>query len=169
MLDSSAEAGNLKAQAEEKRRGKRGRKVRRRWVGGRPLPGGMVKKLQSRRAAEEGARRERAQKLAQDRTIKFDPNDFREFVSSFRKSKLRRKTAAAEARKKAERLKVKQAAIEQREAAKKQKEQDEQERAAHRAAKAEAIPVNDPLAIPCAAGEVDDGKLKRTGHGSKSL
>jgi len=59
-----------------------------RWIGSTPLPAKVVKKLEKEKSDIEAARIKKQQD-AKVNDLKFDPDDFREFCSSFRKSKLK--------------------------------------------------------------------------------
>lgn len=111
----------------------------RRWIGGTPLPRQVVQKLAKRAAAQDMASREKAEAARQAGTLEFNPEDLREFVSSFRKSKLRRKTSAAEAQKKKEREAAKKAGAEQRAEAKRKVEEARRLQEAHRVERAKSI------------------------------
>ena len=89
-----------------------------RWIGSTPLPKQVVHKLAKRARAHDKASKEKEEAARKASTLELNPKEFREFVSGFRKSKLKRKSSAAEARKKREKEAAKRAGVEQRAEAK---------------------------------------------------
>ena len=60
-----------------------------RWIGRAPMPKNVVEKIARERECDDATRRQEAEAKERENSLKFNPNEFREFVSSFRKSKLR--------------------------------------------------------------------------------
>jgi hypothetical protein len=110
-----------------------------RWIGSKPLPKQVVEKLAKKASAQGEAGKQKAVGGRQASDVAFDPKEFREFVSSFRKSKLRRKSAADEARKKQEREAAKKAGAEKRAKAKSKEEATRRLQDAHRIERASSI------------------------------
>ncbi len=53
------------------------------------MPKNVVEKIARERESEDAKRRQQAEAKEKENSLTFNPNAFREFVSSFRKSKLR--------------------------------------------------------------------------------
>jgi len=53
------------------------------------MPKNVVEKIARERECDDATRRQEAEAKERENSLKFNPNEFREFVSSFRKSKLR--------------------------------------------------------------------------------
>lgn len=108
-------------------------------MGGKPLPKQVVEKLAKKASAQGAAGKQKAGDGRDANDATFDPKEFREFVTSFRKSKLRRKSAADESRKTRERAAAKKAGAEQRAKAKSKQEESRRLQDAHRTQRAWSI------------------------------
>jgi hypothetical protein len=146
------------------KREKKEKKKKRMWIGDKPLPANIVRKIEKKAAAVEAKRRESEEAKKLNSNLKFDPENFREFVSSFRKSKLKRKAAASDARKKQAKLASKQASAQQREKDKIQAAEERKVLEMHRLERADAVPQNDPLAVPCSKLRVNEPKHSTKVH-----
>jgi hypothetical protein len=146
------------------KREKKEKKKKRMWIGNKPLPANIVRKIEKKAAAVEAKRRESEEAKKLNSYLKFEPENFREFVSSFRKSKLKRKAAAADARKKQAKLASRQASAQQREKDKIKAAEERKVLEMHRLERADAVPQNDPLAVPCSKLRVTEPKHSTKVH-----